>query len=310
MKTSDPAWDEPRGWPTRRQLLIGGAASTGLGLVGLGSGLAGQEQSEDASGPEVPQSSPPALAASAGFTDLVFDDQFDTATIDLSGKGGAGFKWYTDLPFSWGRVAADEFSIADSVLTLNPRVERANWTLATVSAATGHGTAFTRGLFQARLKFSRPVVAKPSGWPAFWSISREHMVDGLAPSWSELDFFEVEGSNQRRAPKVIGTVHDWRAKEPRHVQNPNNVSSHRADYDRWHLAECLWTSGAICWFLNGKQIAEVAYGRAATRPVPDAPAAAAASAFRTMDRPGEGMTMVIGTGPGWPLHLDWVRVWA
>lgn len=107
----------------------------------------------------------PAAAEEAGYTELTFNDEFNSiSSIDTATTGSEGFKWYTDRPFGWSRVERSEYSVKDGILTLANT--GAGWGLDSYSCKTGNGHSFRYGYFEARIQFDSAKGPTSSWVPA------------------------------------------------------------------------------------------------------------------------------------------------
>lgn len=253
----------------------------------------------------------PAAASAAGFDNLVFCDDFNSSsTIDVNATGNQGFNWYTALPRWFGsHTPASDYSLSNSVITLSQSRNTANWALATQDPITGAGRSWVFGYFEARIKFDPKDVTSSNGWPSFWGLSSNAARNSPVNLWGELDFFEAGN----RVIDFYGTVHQWEALPGGSVgyANSNYHQSPKVNWNTWQTVGCLWKPGAISWFLNGKPLMTQYYSQnglpspqAAGGPgLPPAPS----GTFSELEH--DGQEVVIGTGPNFPLEIDWVRVW-
>src|SRR6185437_2921030 len=171
------------------------------------------------SGKNCSQIPAPAAAASAGYSNLAFCDDFNSeATIDVHGTGGPGYQWYPHTPGN--DLSPDRFSVANSALTLEDSGVHNSWGLATWDYRTHNGRTFQFGYFEARIDFD-PALRPPgdcgpgSCWPALWALSVRHVSAHLLQKdptpWTELDIFEAFRGN--RGPHYAffgGTAHVWK----------------------------------------------------------------------------------------------------
>ncbi len=272
----------------------------------------------------------PAPATGAGFTHLVFEDDFTTNdTIATTQNAASGFKWYwsfdiTKTPTPWSvdttataasigdAGAGNNASAAGGILTVtgpgepnDALVTVPGWSLNHANAtqpAEGDGN-WAHAYFEAYMQTRPDGNSSPdaaSGWPAFWSWS----VQGLknfgfggssitAPAVSEIDFFETYGTIFGQTPgNWTATMHQWPA-------NASSDGHNNKTDDGWHTYGCLWTStgsgaGQVKFFYDGAQVdATVDSGTGQTQ-----------FSLETMSQ-----FIVLGSGKGWDLNVDWVRVW-
>jgi hypothetical protein len=273
----------------------------------------------------------PAPAAAAGFTKLVFEDDFTSEdTIAPTQSAASGYKWYWSFdikaspPWSVQTTAtAASFSNGNDgggtnasphggILTVNgpgapndALVTVPGWALndgTAVLPAEGDG-CWSHAYFEAYIQFridGNSSTDESSGWPAFWSWSAQGLKNFgfggsslTVPDYSEIDFMETYGTIFGNVPgNWTATMHQW----------PANVSSDghtQHTDDGWHTYGCLWTStgtgtGQVKFYFDGAQ------------------------ADDTVDT-GTGQTqfsleamyqfIVLGSGKGWDMNVDWVRVW-
>lgn len=255
----------------------------------------------------------PAAAAKSGFKTLTFDDEFDSLkTIDVNATGKQGYNWYTDLPFHGGRTLPSAYSILNGVLTVSSTGWTANWALSSFSPGGNVGHSFQYGYFEARMRFDPALGPKSQGWPAFWSLSTSHTVTDDLTHWAELDFFEAyTGGHAPYTGAFVGTIHDWAKDSTLHYQNKNNwYPQPVVDYSQWHTYGCLWQPGQVTWYFDGVPLITQKYF--ADRP-PDPPTKSQVpvqnGVFHILDSEVGGMTLILGSSPGWPMQVDYVRVW-
>jgi hypothetical protein len=273
---------------------------------------------------------PPAPAAGAGYQNLVFEDDFTTTdTIATSATAAAGFKWYWSFdgnaqPWSVQPTATaatiangntgggSNASPAGGVLTLTGPGEP-NDALITVPGgalnnaqatlpAAGQGN-WAHAYFEAYIQFridGNSSTQPSSGWPAFWSWS----VQGLrgfgfggssltVPNYSEIDFMETYGTIFNNQPgNWTATMHQWPA-------NASSDGNTQHTDDEWHTYGCLWTStgagtGQVKFYFDGTQVDQTV----------DSGTGQTQFSLEAMSQ-----FIVLGTGKGWDMNVDWVRVW-
>ncbi|MHB1936402.1 MAG: LamG domain-containing protein [Acidobacteriaceae bacterium] len=255
----------------------------------------------------------PVAASSAGFKHLVFCDDFDSiSTIDVKGTGAPGFNWYTKLPFGWGQTLPSGYSVSHSVLTVTSMVNATNWGLTTRDPVTGNGHAWNFGFFEARVKFDPTLGPRSKGWPSFWAMSAYKTQYDNPTLYPELDFFEAyTGGRASYSGVYLGTLHQWQDKGTIDYFNSNDWQTPGVEWNKWHVLGCLWIPGRIAWYLDGNLLITQKYSATAppnplahtsggTAPTP-------AGVFDAID--SQIMQPIVGSSPGWPLYIDWVRVW-
>jgi beta-glucanase (GH16 family) len=255
----------------------------------------------------------PSPAVDAGFNTLTFHDEFDSLkTIDVNATKRKGYNWYTDLPFSGGRTLPSAYSISDGILTVTSTGWTANWALSSFSPGGNVGQSFQYGYFEARMRFDPALGPKSEGWPAFWSLSAGHAATDDQTHWAELDFFEAyTGGHASYSGAFVGTIHDWAKGSTVHYQNSNNWQPRPGvDYSQWHVYGCLWKPGQVTWYFDGTPLITESYSAKGTpNPPANAPLAIQHGVFHILDREVGGMTLILGSSPGWPMQVDNVRVW-
>jgi CARDB len=240
----------------------------------------------------------PAQAAAQGYTELVFQEEFDdTSGIDMADSRQPGFNFYRFKPFGFGVLSTDEISISNSVLTLNQPISGsdANYGMgSTCGIGNQQWIGFEQrsgGYFEASIAFG-PPGASPGGWPAFWSMANEHLWGGDAgqSGWIESDFFDKFHTDSR----YLTGGHWWlNPSTPQSsVFTPNPVG---LDYSQFHIFGSLWVPGNR-W--------EGYRDNVSTGP----------HLFSTYpflsNGDTQGWPVILGTGTAWPMQVDWVRVWA
>jgi hypothetical protein len=254
----------------------------------------------------------PPAAVGAGYTNLMFDDEFNSiSTIDTNNTGAPGYNWYVQLPFGGGTVPGTNYTVTNGVLEINFGGHTQGWGLSTWNC-TGNGNAFRYGYFEARVHFD-PTKGATSAWfPAFWSFPVDHTCSG-ANHWNELDFFEAyTGGFAPYNGSFVGTVHDWTFNNNTYsnCQNANNFQNTSVDWNQWHILGCLWTPGQISWYLDDNLLMTQQYS-ATGAPNPcvncTSGSGCATGLFSIMD--SENNFLILGCSEEWPLYVDYVHVW-
>jgi beta-glucanase (GH16 family) len=186
----------------------------------------------------------------------VFRDNFNTLGSTSWGKG----IWYSPSP------PANSIFVQNGVLNL---VSRRSQGYQDITVTTEAGTSpkkFTRGYFEARMKWTKGKGA----WPAFWLSSYRHATNQAFPSInpycqnnglpraqclnSELDVFEGQGLE----PHVFyGALH---RSTNGYYGVPDSTNDHgwktvAADLTNgWHKYGALWTASQVRWYLDGVEV--------------------------------------------------------
>ena len=186
-----------------------------------------------------------------GYT-LVFEDQFDGATLDRShwnvelhepGWVNEELQEYVDTP--------DVIRLEDGRLMIRPIKTvrgdgRAHYTSGRIT--TQHKHDFTYGIFEARLK-----VPTGKGYlPAFWLMTTDEERYGQWPVCGEIDIMEIMGQDTR---KNYGTIHYGLP----HSQNQGTVILPEGDFAKeFHDFALQWEPGSLRWYVDGRLFHEAA----------------------------------------------------
>ncbi len=268
------------------------------------------------SGSEVPQA--PTPARQAGYHRLIINDDFSsTASIDLEDSCSHAFTWYRARPFGWPALSRQEFFVSHGVLTLNQQEAYSNWGLSTICARNGNGTHITLGYFEARMRFdpTQASAIASHGWPSFWSWSKQHLDGTSTDRAAEIDFFEAYHAPGQQSPQeYVGTLHHWETGKPNprdsggsYANSPSISAITGVDFRTWHRYGCLWQPGKVTWFFDGKPLHSVSYS-ATGFPIPNHNNNPRGT-FSFFDTQPQGQALILGSGEGYPLDIDWVRVW-
>jgi hypothetical protein len=234
---------------------------------------------------------PPPQAAAAGYTRLAFNEDFnDTSGIDMANSRAPGFKWYRFKP--WGfSVLNNQFSVANSICTFNPTTSEGYYTLGSTCGKPGNtfiGFAAEHGAyFEASIR--HPVSASSSGWPAWWSMSTDHVWEGVDNNFWEPDFYEKIGSTGQ----YITATHAWSTPSTQSNRFDDTIT-HGGDFTVFNSYGMLWVPGnRYAYYLNDTLKSTRTY----------------ASNPWLSGGDNKKWPLILGTGAGWTMHVDWVRVW-
>ncbi len=280
----------------------------------------------------------PAAAEAAGFTKLVFAEDFESDTaIDFSGEGKEGYSFYADRPYLLETLTPEECQMKDSVLYLKPRVCRSAIGLGSYSKAGKTGFTMHYGYAEARIRAGHPT-GEYDGVPAFWGIGLKDYVGQPWEHCGELDILEiVVPSNDKDKMIYTGTLHDhWRGHGRDENGNPKNVfasnlinaTGYQDNFDfidgEWHTYAALWTEGYVAWYMDGKLMHSARYNatdlpqyyyRDDPTPLPRIEDLRPGKfdertwegAHHIMDEENE--VIILGCNYNWPMEVDWVRIW-
>jgi beta-glucanase (GH16 family) len=244
-------------------------------------------------------STPPAQAAAAGFTHLVFSDHFASiSTISPDGNGNTN--WYANSPNS-PTVPPSAYSVANGVLTLKSDTSGYGSDLATATAAHP-AKAWQHGYFEASMQFDPSGYQDAQGgWPAFWTWSMEAVL-GTIPAASnghspELDIMEAWPHQKDNPPgtgvTIITTLHEWHGST--NDGNSNNTPTLPAgtDLSKYHTYGVLWTTNKVVWYFDDKPVTTLVTGPGTLWP--------------SLEQ--QHLYLILGTGHNWPVNFKFVNVW-
>ena len=269
----------------------------------------------------------PPAAAAVGYTSLAFNDDFtNPSDIATSASATSGYKWYWSFEIgswitqdSWSlnptEMAADvnngnsgggaNASPDGGILHLDsvagPRGGNVNSTLITIpgsiTSVPSQG-AYQYGYFESYIQYDPSALgsshAQALGWPAFWGWGAEGLGNygfGSSPlkaTVTETDFLEdFSGVQFSNGTDPIGS-------EAGTIMNPAGVSAaYSVQYPKsdsnWHTIGFLWVPGSVSFYYDN-----VLMGT---------------HSDAGWNLEGTHLFMVLGTGIGWPMNVDWVHVW-
>ena len=268
----------------------------------------------------------PTNPAGSGYV-LVFDDEFTSiSTIDVNNTKSPGFKWYVQYPFGSQAGQPGDFSITSGVLTMNPSVDT-GWEMSTMlKVSTGNvlGQTFDNrcgGVYaEASISFDNTLVNTANGWPAFWSMSIEHLAGGTAlAQWPgqtagydhfiEPDFFEYDTVGGSGANSFGSATHDWyglygvTCGQWCSVTNNGVVTLGATTWTNFHKVGWLWVPGSATTYFDGSATsAAITWTGQAITPPPSG-----TLTYSVLDV--NHLAIVFGTGANQPLNVDYVHVW-
>jgi len=282
----------------------------------------------------------PAPAASAGYPIHTFasDADFGAKNVDMGLTGAAGFQWYVFNFFGYRPSSALTTFNADGSVTIAQYPGRGPDTnLASAasipSAPHYRGTAFGGGgYFEATLAWDHATVDEVGAWPAWWTMSLEHMAGLPGRLWPgqganyehfvEPDIVEDDlGKSYKNA--YGGNVHDWYGQLettcPHHVFCDIDLPFMAVvrtvpagtDFNAWHRYGFLWIpatsakAGSISYWFDGVRVGlTTIYYRLPPRATPPA---GAPWTFSVID--DQHLVLILGTGASTPLRVRDVDVW-
>jgi hypothetical protein len=269
----------------------------------------------------------PAQAVAAGYSKLVFDDEFTLPnTVASSTSPTSGFNWYWNTWYGTTRdftvdtgTGTGATAGATGVLTINGPMELQ--TVPSNPPASQRVGTWQHAYFEARIQYSYTVTGSggPStGWPSFWTFAIQAQSATVGQQIAELDFLEAYPLGTAGAQAyVINTLHNWQATKGNatgiETANTNDNSyqqslqgtteSAQPTDNGWHTYGCLWTgngtTGNVQFYYDNHLILH--QDNVSNFPV------GAGTSFPALEQ--DNMYLILQGETGWPIHVDWVRVW-
>jgi beta-glucanase (GH16 family) len=248
------------------------------------------------SGSQAAPTAAPAQAAAAGFTNLVFDDEFNSSgTISPNDTGT--YNWYTWNPFSAAlQLPVSDTQVSNGCLTIQTDLSGYSAGLLTINSTNPAAGTFQHGYFEARMQFY-PAGSQGGAWPAFWSYALEG-IQGQ-PQFSELDFIEAYPGGAGGATygnngvTLLTTVHQWTGSHSTQQANDVPTLPQGFNYDAFHIYGCLWSTNSVTWYIDNQPVMTVATGPG--------------TSFTALEQ--DHVFLALGTGKNWPAIYDYVHVW-
>ncbi len=275
---------------------------------------------------------PSTPAAANGYLELTFDSALSSDTVDVGQTYASGFDWYVGNFFNPAPLNPITFN-GRGIATINGSAGNSNLQISTAglkvmgTPASGWvGTAFGGGAyFEASLRFDPALVDVNNGWPAWWSMSIEHLASlperqwiGQVPDYwhfSEVDFFEYD--MPQTVPNVFGgTVNEYWGvyNTPSWTENifPSYMRKLPANarLSDFHRYGCLWvpakgsSTSKLSWYFDGRKVGtDVAWSH-----LPDAPPPPVDPwKFSILDK--QHLVLILGSGANQPMTVESVKVW-
>lgn len=267
-------------------------------------------------GPVAPQP-----AVNAGMTTLAFNDDFTNAssvTGTSSGDFVTGVNWYasrydqpsptyfqvypttTAAQLSNGNTSGGtNASPSGGIFRCNGISNITNWgnfqTIPQRYAETGYsGKGSWKHMYaEAYIQYDATGQATQAGCPAFWMLS-------TASPGTEIDFLEILTDQSGTGTRTyLGTIHNWPNGFGNTDDNQGQLSPITAKSSEWHTYGILWQqtgtgTGQLTYYFDNQQSGSPR-------------ATGTGSTIGMLEN--DYMYLIIGTSPGWPVYVDWVRVW-
>jgi hypothetical protein len=223
-----------------------------------------------------------------------------------------------------------------------------SWSMATAYVTSGTsyvGSVFGGGFYvEASIAITNPtgISSSANGWPAFWSYAMEHLLDTDGPAVSpaqwpgepsgylhliEDDFFEYNPNWSGNDDTYFATMHDWSGPyyDSVNFSNTNSTiytsSDPATDWTEFHTIGQLWVPGNasnnyvgyVQNYFDGVATSDkvqwVDQGSGTPSDLGNGgePGGGNGFTFSIMDQ--DHVAIILGTGVGVPLQVQWVHVW-
>jgi hypothetical protein len=235
---------------------------------------------------------PPPQASGAGFSNLRFDEEFQT--LPDIGFGTAGHKWNANM--WWKPVPPEESYVMRNGIFTIIGCSCDGVDLCTQYHDFSGGTYFQGGYFEARMRCT--------DWSAFWLFCKVRpfgnpVLAGEPLTWTnEIDIIETDPGSPKTAFCTLHANSSADGGVPDTLNEPHSFLLQHQLIGRWHTYGLLWTQSQISWYVDNVKIAS-------TTPFPST---------------WQPVQLILGVGPGGvngsastvvpPVtQVEWVRVW-
>ena len=263
----------------------------------------------------------PAHAAEAGMNTLVFSDDFSTLdTIDVTGSGENGYKWYVNAPHGYGKMPADGVELTENGIILKSQfAPLRSSSIRMMDAKTAAGWGFTHGYMEARFRMPpvRLVKDAKGAPPSIWA-NPTTVLWNQYPYWVELDFMEYWGDMFGKEPLYTVTLHHQeRIYGPKDhkdycyywiVNRPTSHHNGLGDND-WHVMGWLWEEGRLTTYLDGQEVMTQRWSKNGDPdPAPEVRRQPLKpGAFALLDE--QVMPVILNGVESWPMEVDYLNIW-
>jgi hypothetical protein len=283
----------------------------------------------------------PPQASAVGYNTNTFSAVFDENTVDLKDSAEGRFKWYLRQFFGHPQTDASGLDLLPDG-SLSMRGPASLNTAAPLPSGGWSGVAFGGGAyFEATLKFDpdEVIAANDRQWPAFWSMSLEHLAQLGSEHWegqpagfnhfAEADFFEYDVWSSSGRFAYGGATHDWfgvyRKTCPNTYCRVNNAPGGGTrfrnfvielpigtDFKKFHKYGYLWvpathsTEGYAQYFFDDQPTSDKIAWSAMSDPQSPPPGTAPWT-FGIMDQ--QHMVIILTAGRNQTMVVQSVRAW-
>ncbi len=239
----------------------------------------------------------PAQASAAGFSTLVFDDEFlvDSFTAAAATRVWWDTFWFFPPPVGTAVLLPAENAVRLTEPGTSPYTHLVNHPVNTAP----YGPDYIFGYFEARMRFSAgPGGDVKNSWGAFWLFSKAAIENRVTDpngnkAWCELDVAEMFGHGLLNT-----TIHSWyqpNGGTPQDTYNPVHLSLVPNDPldGNWHTFGVLWQYGVVTWYMDDVQVTSYAHSYDVCNTQPMTPV----------------LSVQTLTNDIQIADVDWVRVW-
>jgi hypothetical protein len=184
----------------------------------------------------------PREARALGYTQLIFEDEFEGP----DGPNGVPSGWSNQLWYA-KPIAPEMIERREHYRRFIAAKGRSRGNGISTFTGDAQTRTFRFGYFEARMRWP----AERDNWSAFWLMSAAAArapYKGPWPPYCEIDV--VEGLPAPNA--YLSTVHNWQARSKQDGFAKQNAYFGRADVATWNRYGVLWQPGRISFFLNGR----------------------------------------------------------
>ena len=278
------------------------AAGSVTGSVVVTSNAANSPTTITLSGIGVQPSGQPTPPTQAAGYNLAFTDDFNTLNVSPNMLGN--YTWYQGLWWQQTVAPLSQFTVSNSILTLNWQKGLGDASLVTTAKDASIHQAWRYGYFEARLAWGNTTMG---AWPAFWLIPVEDItgadvVNGVRDS-GEIDIMEGQGGSNPNT--VYGTIHEWKNNSDVYNNNSSNAYNVPSGFvlSQYHTYGVLWTPGTISWYIDNQLI----HSANTTATFDQQTFYVVLGSQEGVNWGGGNLTGVTATTI--PLNVDWVHVW-
>jgi beta-glucanase (GH16 family) len=280
-------------WPIRIRSKVGGLEPATAGKITVISVSKPVTGGTTTSNPVAP---PQAVAS--GFSNLLFNDDFTNPSSISDGTVDA--LWYVSSPVEPSKsIKLSDLTFTNSCVTIKTDNTGYSADLFTYTSDDRKSFTPTRGYFEARLMYDPKGHIQGGAWPAFWLYDLTGIKTPSA-NFAELDIIEAYPKDGAATPAgqtstIITTVHEWSGNSSQVGNYDGNVPKLPTGFDpsQFHIYGVSWTDTDVTWYIDN-----VKYTSSPIGPGTKFPSMTNAK-----------MVVILGTGKGWPMTVDWARVW-